>query len=116
MGNGEGEASSSSSLDALLADFDASTTRKLASEITRRGAAMHDALGEETEQREARLRATHREVDVAAIERQVREQIAGVRETTEEALRALANLEKDEQTLEAKIEKRRGNSSAGKSG
>lgn len=107
VGNGEGEASSSSSLDALLADFDASTTRKLASEITRRGAAMHDALGEETEQREARLRATHREVDVAAIERQVREQIAGVRETTEEALRALANLEKDEQTLEAKTEKRR---------
>ena len=49
VGNGEGEASSSSSLDALLADFDASTTRKLASEITRRGAAMHDALGEETE-------------------------------------------------------------------
>ena len=55
-------------------------TRQLASEITRRGAEMHDALGEEQELRDARLRAINRNMDVQDIEQQVHEQIVAVRE------------------------------------
>ena len=82
-------------------------TRQLASEITRRGAEMHDALGEEQELRDARLRAINRNMDVQDIEQQVHEQIVAVRENVENVERALANLDKDENSLEGKIEKRR---------
>ena len=82
-------------------------TRQLASEITRRGAEMHDALGEEQELRDARLRAINRNMDVQDIEQQVHEQIVAVRENVENVGRALANLDKDENSLEGKIEKRR---------
>ena len=87
--------------------FDVKLTRQLASEITRRGAEMHDALGEEQELRDARLRAINRNMDVQDIEQQVHEQIVAVRENVENVGRALANLDKDENSLEGKIEKRR---------
>lgn len=87
--------------------FDVKLTRQLASEITRRGAEMHDALGEEQELRDARLRAINRNMDVQDIEQQVHEQIVAVRDNVENVERALANLDKDEKSLEGKIEKRR---------
>ena len=68
---------------------------------------MHDALGEEQELRDARLRAINRNMDVQDIEQQVHEQIVAARENVENVGRALANLDKDENSLEGKIEKRR---------
>ena len=94
-------------LDRARRRIDVKLTRQLASEITRRGAEMHDALGEEQELRDARLRAINRNMDVQDIEQQVHEQIVAVRENVENVERALANLDKDENSLEGKIEKRR---------
>jgi clusterin-associated protein 1 len=87
--------------------FDVKLTRQLASEITQRGAAMYDALGQESALREDRLRAISRNMDIEDIEQQVHEQISTVQENVKSVERMLGNLEKDEKSLEGKIEKRR---------
>ena len=68
---------------------------------------MYDALGAEVELREDRLRAISRNMDIEEIEQQVHEQISTVQENVQNIERMLGNLEKDEKSLEGKIEKRR---------
>eukprot|EP00899_Mesostigma_viride_P001214 jgi/Mesvir1/11093/Mv02464-RA.2 len=86
--------------------FDAKVTRALTSEITQRGAVLYDALEREPELKEARMRAVGRNMDIDDIERAVREAIAAVGENVANVEATLANLQKDEKSLEQKIEKR----------
>ena len=81
--------------------------RRLASEITQRGAAIYDALGDEKRLRVERARAVGRDVDLDEIEAQVQEQIASVRDNVQGLERTLGDLRRDEESLESKIEKRR---------
>ena len=81
--------------------------RRLASEITQRGAAIYDALGDEKRLRGERARAVGRDVDLDEIEAQVQEQIASVRDNVQGLERMLGDLRRDEESLESKIEKRR---------
>ena len=81
--------------------------RRLASEITQRGAAIYDALGDEKRLRVERARAVGRDVDLDEIEAQVQEQIASVRDNVQGLERMLGDLRRDEESLESKIEKRR---------
>jgi len=87
--------------------FDIKTTRALASEITRLGATLHDALGEEERLRDARLSATRKNMDIEEIESQISEQIATVRENAANVERAMAELTEDESSLARQIERKR---------
>ena len=87
--------------------FDVKLVRRLASEITQRGAAIYDALGDEKRLRGERARAVGRDVDLDEIEAQVQEQIASVRDNVQGLERMLGDLRRDEESLESKIEKRR---------
>jgi clusterin-associated protein 1 len=87
--------------------FDVKTTRALASEITRLGATLHDALGEEERLRDARLSATRKNMDIEEIESQISEQIATVRENAANVERAMAELTEDESSLARQIERKR---------
>ena len=106
----EDDATDPDAADAFELDakaFDVKLVRQLASEITARGAAIYDALGDEKRLRVERSRAVGRDVDLDEIESQVQEQIASVRENVQGLERMLDDLKRDEESLESKIEKRR---------
>lgn len=48
---------------------DLKEARRLASEITQKGAVLHDLLGKEVEMREERLAVIGKQLDLAAVER-----------------------------------------------
>jgi len=106
----EDDATDPDATDAFELDaeaFDVKLVRRLASEITQRGAAIYDALGDEKRLRVERARAVGRDVDLDEIEAQVQEQIASVRDNVQGLERTLGDLRRDEESLESKIEKRR---------
>ena len=100
----EDDATDPDAADAFELDakaFDVKLVRQLASEITARGAAIYDALGDEKRLRVERSRAVGRDVDLDEIESQVQEQIASVRENVQGLERMLDDLKRDEESLES---------------
>ena len=86
---------------------DVKAVRLLASEITSIGATLYDSLGREGELKEARNRALHRNMDPEEISRSIQEAVATTGEQISSVERMLRDHDKDESTLDTKIEKRR---------
>lgn len=81
-------------------------TRMLASEITSRGAALHELLGREVELRGIRAEALEKQLDVDKIEIGVQKGIDIISEDIEKVVSLMDNLGSDEANLESKIEKK----------
>lgn len=82
-------------------------TRMLASEITSRGAALHDLLQHEPELRSVRADAMAKPLDVDQIEIGVQKGIDMLSEEIEKVVSMMGNLDADEANLASKIEKKR---------
>eukprot|EP00736_Rhodelphis_marinus_P012971 Rmarinus@m.16197 len=82
-------------------------TRQLASEITQKGAALYDLLENERDIRDARQAAIARDLDIDDVERSIKYHITRVKESTEDLIRQVSNLGRDEKTMEAQIEKKK---------
>ncbi|CAM9923916.1 unnamed protein product [Lampetra planeri] len=92
-------------LGSRITDFKLS--RQLASDITRKGAALYDLLGREVDLRDLRTSAIARPLEMAETEKTLRAAIKGVVDEVEKTKRMLENVASDEANLDSKIEKRR---------
>ncbi|XP_030195606.1 clusterin-associated protein 1 homolog isoform X3 [Gadus morhua] len=81
--------------------------RRLASEITAKGASLYDLLGEEAELRERRAAAIARPLEINETEKALRAAIKEVQGSVENSKEMLGNVASDEVSLEGKIEKKR---------
>lgn len=97
-----------------LSDFNLSSklgelkqTRALASEITSRGAALHQLLGQELDLREERSKALAKGLDIAEVEQGVRKAIESVKQQINTTMERMDNLSSDEANLLEKLEKRK---------
>eukprot|EP00041_Stephanoeca_diplocostata_P029770 m.886677 g.886677 ORF g.886677 m.886677 type:complete len:405 (+) comp23628_c0_seq4:313-1527(+) len=111
-GVGHGDGSTPDALEIDLAEFDLSgrendlkATRTLASEITARGAALHELLEREVDLRESRSDAIARPLDVDEIESGVQRAMAIVSDEISRTQSMMENIGADEANLENKIEK-----------
>ncbi|XP_048482762.1 clusterin-associated protein 1 [Plutella xylostella] len=82
--------------------------RQLATELTARGAALHDLLGKEPEHREARDRALSRPLDLSSMETSLRLALEAVTSRVASTREQLAAAGGGGGALDAKIERRRG--------
>ncbi|CAG9092920.1 unnamed protein product [Plutella xylostella] len=82
--------------------------RQLATELTARGAALHDLLGKEPEHREARDRALSRPLDLSSMESSLRLALEAVTSRVASTREQLAAAGGGGGALDAKIERRRG--------
>mmetsp|Transcript_15622 Transcript_15622/g.33866 ORF Transcript_15622/g.33866 Transcript_15622/m.33866 type:complete len:452 (-) Transcript_15622:416-1771(-) len=91
----------------MLKGFNPKEIKQNASEIIKAGAALYDALGMEPELREHRARAIAGHVDTDFVERSVQEAIAQVEDHVRSLEQQLDELERNEKTLDSKIEKKK---------
>ena len=87
--------------------IDVHETRRLASEVTQRGALLHDLLSEEEKLRSARQNALARPLDVTEVEAHINTATEAVEESIKRTEEAISESSKDEKNLEAKLEKRK---------
>ncbi|XP_063077149.1 clusterin-associated protein 1 homolog [Engraulis encrasicolus] len=92
-------------LGAKIADRKAA--RQLGSEITAKGASLYDLLGREEDLRESRQMAIARPLEINDTEKALRAAIKDVVENVQRTKEQLNNVAADEQSLDAKIEKKR---------
>ncbi|XP_064641238.1 clusterin-associated protein 1-like isoform X2 [Lineus longissimus] len=81
--------------------------RRLASEITSKGASLYDLLGKEVELREVRSTVIARPLEINEVERGLTDSIKAVEHEIEKTINMIDNVASDEANLEAKIEKRK---------
>ncbi len=87
--------------------FNPKEVKLVASDIIKAGAALYDALGMEPELREHRARAIAGHVDTDFVERSVMEAVAQVEDHVRSLEQQLDELERNEKTLDSKIEKKK---------
>lgn len=92
-------------LNSKLADL--KVTRKLASEITTKGATLYDMLAKEPELREIRNNVIARQMEISVIEKGLKDAIKMVEEEVLKTNNLIENVAADEANLEAKIEKKK---------
>ncbi|MEW5299845.1 MAG: hypothetical protein WDW38_010815 [Sanguina aurantia] len=90
-----------------LKGFNPKEIKAHAAEILKAGGALYDALGQEPELREHRARAVAGHVDTDFVERSVQEAISQVEETVKSMEQQMDELERNEKTLDSKIEKKK---------
>ncbi|XP_015511348.2 clusterin-associated protein 1 isoform X2 [Neodiprion pinetum] len=83
------------------------TTRQLASQLTINGATLFDLLGREVELREARNSKISRQFDTSEIEVAMKHVIESIGQEITDTRKQIENIKDTEQTLDAKIERRR---------
>ncbi|KAL3877093.1 hypothetical protein ACJMK2_034848 [Sinanodonta woodiana] len=81
--------------------------RKLATEITVKGAALYDLLGKEVDLRELRTVAIARQLEINEVEMSLQASIKAVENEIKKTVHMLENVASDEANLEAKIEKKK---------
>ncbi|KAF6020391.1 CLUAP1 [Bugula neritina] len=81
--------------------------RKLASEITTKGASLYDLLGKEVELRDARSTVIARSLEINEVEKSLKNSVKAVEGEIKKTHNMLDNVASDEANLEAKIEKRK---------
>ncbi|XP_029355565.1 clusterin-associated protein 1 homolog [Echeneis naucrates] len=86
---------------------DLKTARQLASEVTSKGASLYDLLGKEVELREMRTAALARPLEINETEKVLRAAIKEVLQSVEKTKDMLNNVVSDENSLDAKIEKKK---------
>ncbi|TRY93048.1 hypothetical protein DNTS_025172, partial [Danionella cerebrum] len=86
---------------------DLKLARQLGSEITAKGAALFDLLGQEEDLRESRTTAIGRPLEITETERALKAAIKDVMENIQKTKDLLNNVSSDEASLEAKIEKKK---------
>ncbi|XP_021325796.1 clusterin-associated protein 1 homolog isoform X2 [Danio rerio] len=86
---------------------DLKLARQLGSEITAKGAALFDLLGQEEDLRESRTAAIARPLEITETERAIRAAVKDVTESIQMTKDLLNNVSSDEASLEAKIEKKK---------
>lgn len=94
-------------ISAQMKGFNPKEVKTIASEIIKSGAALYDALGQEPELREYRARAIAGHVDTDFVERSVQEAISQVEDNIKSLETQLDELERNEKTLDSKIEKKK---------
>jgi len=90
-----------------LRNVDLKRLRTLVGEVTSSGAKLHELLEGEKEFEAQRTAVLNRQMDMEEVERVIRTSMGRVKEDTERAEEELVNLERDERSLETKIEKRK---------
>lgn len=91
----------------MLKGFNPKEVKLNAAEIIKAGAALYDALGLEPELREQRSRAVAGHVDTDFVERSIQEAINQVEDHIRSLEGQLDELERNEKTLDSKIEKKK---------
>ncbi|KAL8597453.1 Clusterin-associated protein 1 [Nucella lapillus] len=86
---------------------DLKDARRLASEITVKGAHLYDMLGKEVDLRETRTQVVGRSLELNEVEVGLQASIKAVQEDVQKTIGMLDNVASDEANLEAKIEKRK---------
>jgi len=81
--------------------------RRLASEITSKGAGLYDLLGKEVDLRDARSTVIARSLEINEVEKSLQNSIKAVENDIKKTVNMLDNVASDEANLEAKIEKKR---------
>eukprot|EP00201_Polytomella_parva_P019308 CAMPEP_0175059800 /NCGR_PEP_ID=MMETSP0052_2-20121109/12633_1 /TAXON_ID=51329 ORGANISM="Polytomella parva, Strain SAG 63-3" /NCGR_SAMPLE_ID=MMETSP0052_2 /ASSEMBLY_ACC=CAM_ASM_000194 /LENGTH=349 /DNA_ID=CAMNT_0016325389 /DNA_START=50 /DNA_END=1095 /DNA_ORIENTATION=- len=103
----EDDASEVIDFNNTLKGFNPKEIKQNSSEIIKAGAALYDALGLEPELREQRTRAVSGHVDTDFVERSIKEAIGQVEDTVRSLESNLEDLERNEATLDSKIEKKK---------
>ncbi|RUS89720.1 hypothetical protein EGW08_002538 [Elysia chlorotica] len=100
--------------DASNVSFDVSSrinelkeARRLASEITVKGAQLYDLLGKEVDLREQRVMVVARALEINEVEHGLQASIEAVQHEIQKTVQMLDNVASDEANLEAKIEKKK---------
>lgn len=101
------EDSSEISFDVSSKISDLKDARRLASEITVKGAHLFDMLGKEVDLRELRTQVVARSLELNEVETGLHASIQAVQQEIQKTLTMLDNVASDEANLEAKIEKRK---------
>ncbi|XP_041362932.1 clusterin-associated protein 1-like isoform X2 [Gigantopelta aegis] len=86
---------------------DLKEARRLASEITTRGASLYDKLEKEVDLREERIMVLSRSLEINEVENGLHSSIKAVEAEIAKTMQMLDNVASDEANLEAKIEKKR---------
>ncbi|XP_071954688.1 clusterin-associated protein 1-like [Antedon mediterranea] len=86
---------------------DLKMSRQLASEVTSKGAALYDLLGQEVELREMRTTAINRPLEINEIEKGLKGSIKAVEQQIKKTQKQLENVAADEANLEVKIDKKK---------
>ncbi|GAX85415.1 hypothetical protein CEUSTIGMA_g12831.t1 [Chlamydomonas eustigma] len=94
-------------LNSQMKGFNPKEVKQVASDIIKAGAALYDALGQEPELREYRARAIAGNVDTDFVERSVMEAVNQVEDQVRYLEQQLDELERNEKTLDSKIEKKK---------
>ncbi|XP_059162071.1 clusterin-associated protein 1-like isoform X1 [Physella acuta] len=81
--------------------------RRLASEITVKGAQLYDLLGKEVDLREQRVMVIAKALEINEVEHGMQQSIEAVRQEIQKTINMLDNVASDEANLEAKIEKKK---------
>jgi len=103
----EEDASEAVDFGSVMKGFNPKEIKANAAEIIKAGAALYDALGQEPELREHRARAIAGHVDTDFVERSVQEAINQVEDNIKSLEAQLDELERNEKTLDSKIEKKK---------
>jgi len=103
---GGGEASQVS-FDVSSRIHELKEARRLASEITVKGAQLYDLLGKEVDLREQRTVVVARALEINEVEHGLQGSIEAVQQEIQRTVQMLENVASDEANLEAKIEKRK---------
>lgn len=90
-----------------LKSFDSRQFRSLGSEVSSHGAALFSLLGAERTNEEARVRALAKPVEFGELERYIRKVISTAKEGLTSLRSQLTSSQSDEETLQAKIEKKK---------
>nr|KAG5710381.1 hypothetical protein BaRGS_022199 [Batillaria attramentaria] len=101
------DSSSEISFDISSRISDLKDARRLASEITVKGAQLYDMLGKEVDLREMRTMVVGRSLELNEVETGLQASIQAVQQDIQKTLTMLDNVASDEANLEAKIEKRK---------
>ncbi|XP_060559819.1 clusterin-associated protein 1-like isoform X1 [Ruditapes philippinarum] len=104
---GDEEDSSPVSFDISSRISELKEARRLASEITSKGAGLYDLLGKEVDLREQRTIVIAKQLEINEVEHSLAASIKAVENEIRKTLNMLDNVASDEANLEAKIEKKR---------
>ncbi|KAJ8319193.1 hypothetical protein KUTeg_004284 [Tegillarca granosa] len=105
--NAEEEEESTISFDISSRVNELKEARRLASEITTKGATLYDLLGREVDLREQRIMVIAKSLEINEVENGLQESIKAVENDIKKTTHMLGNVASDEANLEAKIEKKR---------
>ncbi|KAK3579249.1 hypothetical protein CHS0354_033326 [Potamilus streckersoni] len=107
LANSEEDDTSPVSFDISSRISELKEARKLATEITVKGAALYDLLGKEVDLRELRTIAIARQLEINEVEMSLQASIKAVENEIKKTIHMLENVASDEANLEAKIEKKK---------